>query len=128
MGVKVKVYGDFNKTDAYLNKASNISDYAKVKEIAKNGANKLSIASMRSNADQSVIFGWDYEIDYTPKGWRIIYTNSANQNGNNIVAIVDNGHATRDGRWVSGKKFLGKTTKEIYNDILDNTWEELHKL
>ena len=127
MPIKIKVKGTYDKTYKYFHTALTITSIQKLKIIAEKALEKLKDATPKdSNLTAN---SWGYEIIQNgSKGVSLYFTNSNIKNGVNIAIILDAGHATVDGRWVEGKKYLDKVTKEIYDDIMQETWEELKNL
>lgn len=127
MPIKIKVKGTYDKTYKYFNTALTITSIQKLKSIAEKALEKLKDATPKdSNLTAN---SWGYEIIQNgSKGVSLYFTNSNVKNGVNIAIILDAGHATVDGRWIEGKKYLDKVTKEIYDDIMQETWEELKNL
>ena len=127
MPIKIKVKGTYDKTYKYFHTALTITSIQKLKIIAEKALEKLKDATPKdSNLTAN---SWGYEIIQNgSKGVSLYFTNSNVKNGVNIAIILDAGHATVDGRWIEGKKYLDKVTKEIYDDIMQETWEELKNL
>ena len=127
MPIKIKVKGTYDKTYKYFHTALTITSIQKLKNIAEKALEKLKDATPKdSNLTAN---SWGYEIIQNGnKGVSLYFTNSNVKNGVNIAIILDAGHATVDGRWIEGKKYLDKVTKEIYDDIMQETWEELKNL
>ena len=127
MPIKIKVKGTYDKTYKYFHTALTITSIQKLKSIAEKALEKLKDATPKdSNLTAN---SWGYEIIQNGnKGASLYFTNSNVKNGVNIAIILDAGHATVDGRWIEGKKYLDKVTKEIYDDIMQETWEELKNL
>ena len=127
MPIKIKVKGTYDKTYKYFHTALTITSIQKLKSIAEKALKKLKDATPKdSNLTAN---SWGYEkIQNGNKGVSWYFTNSNVKNGVNIAIILDAGHATVDGRWIEGKKYLDKVTKEIYDDIMQETWEELKNL
>jgi len=127
MPIKIKVKGTYDKTYKYFHTALTITSIQKLKSIAEKALEKLKDATPKdSNLTAN---SWGYEIIQNGnKGVSLYFTNNNVKNGVNIAIILDAGHATVDGRWIEGKKYLDKVTKEIYDDIMQETWEELKNL
>ena len=127
MPIKIKVKGTYDKTYKYFHTALTITSIQKLKSIAEKALEKLKDATPKdSNLTAN---SWGYEIIQNGnKGISLYFTNSNVKNGVNIAIILDAGHATVDGRWIEGKKYLDKVTKEIYDDIMQETWGELKNL
>lgn len=124
MSIKITQKGSFDKTRQYLTSATKIINYDKLEQIAKEAVEKFKKAS----PSDDIARGWSHEIVQRKKGITLFFNNSENQNGVNIALIVDSGHASRSGQWVSGKNYLKEPTQEAYNKILKETWEELKAL
>lgn len=127
MPIKIKVKGTYDKTYKYFHTALTITSIQKLKIIAEKALEKLKDATPKDSS--LTANSWGYEIIQNgSKGVSLYFTNSNVKNGVNIAIILDAGHATVDGRWIEGKKYLDKVTKEIYDDIMQETWEELKNL
>lgn len=127
MPIKVKTKGNYDKTYKYFHAALTITSIEKLQQLAEKALDKLKAATPKdSNVTAN---SWGYEIRQNGnKGVSLYFTNSNVKNGINVAIILDAGHATVDGRWIQGKKYLDKVTKEIYDDIMKETWEELKNL
>ena len=127
MPIKIKVKGTYDKTYKYFHTALTITSIQKLKSIAEKALEKLKDATPKDSS--LTANSWGYEIIQNgSKGVSLYFTNSNVKNGVSIAIILDAGHATVDGRWIEGKKYLDKVTKEIYDDIMQETWEELKNL
>ena len=107
-----------------------VRDYIHVVDLAKGHLKALEKLKDATPKDSNLTANsWGYEIIQNGnKGVSLYFTNSNVKNGVNIAIILDSGHATVDGRWIEGKKYLDKVTKEIYDEIMQETWEELKNL
>lgn len=119
MGVKIKTKGSFKNTERYLElhqdsvfteqQIYQIADYAL--DLFKKNTPSSSGKTAKS---------WSYEIIKKNDKYSIIMHNLNIQNGYNIAILVDNGHATSSGRYVSGTHYIDQTIKDIskYIDTL----------
>jgi hypothetical protein len=126
MGIKIKSKGNFNSTDKYFYKAQHIMDKDKIEEIANSAVLKLKLATPISSPE--TLNGWGYSLVYNNSGFKLTFTNSNIQNGINVAILLNDGHATKEGTWISGLNYLPEVTREIYDDIMDKTWKELKNL
>lgn len=124
--LKSKGDGSFKKSKLYFVKVKKVVhiDDAKLKKIAEETVEKLKLVSPY----ESIAVGWSYEIKRDSIGLTLYFNNSYVENGANIALIVDIGHGTRGGKWVSGKNYIKEPIEEAYNKILNETWEELKSL
>lgn len=123
--IKVKRKGDFNRTKKYLGKALVAYDKAKLEKIAEKNLHILKEATPSNTG--TLANQWGYQIVKTDNGYGILYTNTDIQNGYNIAILVDRGHATRTGTWVSGKNYIDPAIRKTYEAIIKQTWEERNK-
>ena len=70
---------------------------------------------------------WEYTIERDNKGVIVNINNTNIQNGINIAVLLDIGHATKDGRYISGLHFINPIINYTFREIIDNTWKELNK-
>ena len=123
--IKVKRKGDFNRTKKYLGKALVAYDKAQLEKIAEKNLHILKEVTPSNTG--TLANQWGYQIVKTDNGYGILYTNTDIQNGYNIAILVDRGHATRTGTWVSGKNYIDPAIHKTYEAIMKQTWEERNK-
>lgn len=123
--IKFKQHGNWDKTSEYFKKCSVITDNNFLDKVASDGLEELKNATPKKTG--ILASDWGYELVRRGKGYGILYTNSNVVNGVNIAILVDSGHATKNGKWVSGQHFLDDAVKKIYEKIIEETWEELRK-
>lgn len=126
MDIYLKSKGSFTKSKMYFANAKIASkiDNKKVVKIVEETIEKLIEASPY----ESIALGWSYEIIQDKKGLKIYFNNSYVENGANIALIVDVGHASSSGKWVSGKNYIKEPVQEAYEKILNEAEEELKGL
>lgn len=116
MGIKVTSKGGFKNTEEYLqtHKKSIYTDdqIYSIAEKALELFNKNTPSSSGKTAES-----WSYEIKKHNGKYSIIMHNSNIQNGYSIAILVDEGHATQEGKYVSGAHYIDKTIKEIIKYI-----------
>jgi hypothetical protein len=121
MPIKTKINQNGNKTEKYLQKALTIMDLEKLKNIADESLKKF----IRSSPTEEIANSWSYEIVSKGNKVSLFFNNSCVKDGVNIAIIIDIGHGTKNGYWVSGQNYLSKPIKETYDRIINETWEEL---
>lgn len=116
MSIKVKTKGNFNNTETFLisHRTSLFTD-EDLFIIAEYGLQKFKDNTPSKSGKTSE--SWSYEIINTKKGRAIDYKNSNIQNGLNIAILVDTGHATAQGKWVSGTHYIDETIDDICSYI-----------
>lgn len=116
MGIKVKSKGDFKNTETFLlsHKESQFTE-DQIEDIAEE-----SVKLFRNNTPSKsgkTAESWRYEIKKINGEYVIDLHNDNIQNGFNIAILVDSGHATSDGHWVSGQHYIDQTIKDIFKYI-----------
>ena len=123
--INVKVTHRGNDTEDFLGKLVVGFDEKQITEIAEKGLEKFK---ENTPVDSGLTRdSWEYEIKKKKKKWIINYNNTNIQNGMNVALLIENGHATPSGKWISGKPYIEKTLKEIQEE-LDSRWEVLTKV
>lgn len=123
--IRFKQHGNWDKTTDYLNRTSMITDKVFLDKVATDGLEELRKATPKKTGILSS--DWGYELVRRGKGYGILYTNSNVVNGVNIAILVDNGHMSKTGTWVSGQHFLDDAIQKVYEKIMNEIWKELRK-
>lgn len=116
--------GDFNKTTKFLNAVSN-GKYleGKLHRFGQMGVEALSAATPVDTGKTAQ--SWNYDL--TIKGDSVVITwNNTNVNKYaNIAVLVDTGHATGNGGYVSGYHYIEPAINPIFKQIIDEVWKEV---
>lgn len=116
MSIRVKTIGSFKNTENYLLKhKKSMFTEEQIKEIAE-----YSLELFEKNTPTKsgkTAESWSYEIKEHNGKYVIDMHNSNIQNGYNIAILVDEGHALKTGRWVSGEHYIDQTIKDIFKYI-----------
>ena len=126
MSFSLKAKGTYKSTEKYLSDATRIANFDSVESIAKNTVQELVNATKEYS--ETISDSWSYKIYNTRNGIIVEFDNTDIQNGTNMAIILDEGHATSNGKWISGKNYLNPIMEKAYNDILNSTWKELKNL
>lgn len=124
MGITVSYTGDLKKTMRFLSSSKKIN--------MKNIVYFAELCIERLKEETPVKTGltrnsWEYTIEKNNKGVIININNTNIQNGINIAVLLDMGHATKDGQYISGLHFINPVINYTFREIIDNTWKELNK-
>lgn len=120
--------GDFEKTTNFLNRALH-HDYAKsFDKYAKRGVDALWAYTPRDTGKTAL--SWDYKITEDKAKHRIVieWTNSNMVEGVYqfpVALIIQRGHATESGVWVTGVDYINPALGPIFDDIANDAWKEV---
>ena len=115
--------GDFSKLDKFFNKLMN-RDYVNVLEkYGKEGVKALASATPRDTGVTAD--SWNYEIDHDSNSTTIAFTNSHINAGVNIAIILQYGHGTRNGGYVTGRDYINPAVLPVFDKMADEAWKEV---
>lgn len=124
--ITVRQKGSFSKTIRYMTrvkKAINISD---LDRFGKEGVAALASATPIDSGETAS--QWYYEIERGKESATISFNNSNIQNGVPIAIILQYGHATRNGGWVSGRDYINPAIQPVFDKIAEEAWKEVTRL
>jgi len=118
--------GNLDKTTNFLNKAKNINYRYILERYGQEGVNALSSATPIDSGLTSQ--SWSYTIKQNKTNYTISWCNSNVVDGVPIVVLIQYGHATKNGGYVSGRDFINPAIKPIFDKIAEEAWKEITKL
>ncbi|NCU31627.1 MAG: HK97 gp10 family phage protein [Candidatus Moranbacteria bacterium] len=124
--LKVKVKGNWDRTDRFFKKSVKITKIENIVFFAEKCIERLREETPKDSGVTAD--SWSYKIETVGKRKSLYILNSNIQNGIKIVLLIEFGHATPSGSWVEGKNFIAPATQDVYNEIINKTWKELKKL
>lgn len=125
-GITFRHKGDFSKTEKFFNTLLK-QDYLNILEqYGKAGVEALACATPKDSGITAA--SWHYEISHNRKEAVITFMNSNIQNGVNIAIILQYGHGTKNGGYVSGRDYINPAIQPIFDKIADTAWREVTSL
>lgn len=123
MGVTFTLAGNWDKTEAYLQKLGRGDMFDGLDALAKRGVTALASATPIDTG--MAASSWDYEIKKDRGGVTIAWTNSDTANGVPVVVMLQLGHGTGTGGYVQGKDFINPAIKPIFDQISKEVWKKV---
>lgn len=123
--IRVKCTGDFNNTIKFLERARKLSITDILNRYGKEGVKALSDATPKDTGNTSN--KWGYEITTGKNRHSITWTNDSINDGVPIVILIQYGHGTKNGGYVSGVDFINPAIRNVMNKIADSIWKEVTK-
>lgn len=123
--IKISVKGNFRNTERFLKNTENLDVEAILNEYGAMGVDALSAATpYRTGATAS---SWGYEIESNGNNKKIIWINDNVNKGVCIAVILQYGHGTRQGGYVTGIDYINPALRPIFQGIADDAWKEVTK-
>lgn len=123
--IRCIVKGDFKKTTGFLNKLKKLDLEHVLKKYAEEGVEALSSATPVRTGKTAA--SWSYEIVKEKDQISIYWRNSNLVNQVPIVLLLDMGHATQSGSFVSGRHFISPAIQPVFDQIAEAAWKEVMK-
>lgn len=113
--VSIKAKGNFKRTTKWLSKIDEFSPRAILEKYGETG-----VEALRDNTPKDsglTASSWYYMIKKTKTGYDLIWRNTNIVDGVNVALILQYGHATKSGTYVSGFDYINPTLKKVFTDI-----------
>ncbi len=124
MSMSIRVHGNYNDLERCLKRASKNSK--DISRFAKYGEMGLQALIDATPVDSGLTASsWGYSLSVNASGVRITWTNSNVVNHVPIAIILDVGHATKSGGYVSGKHFIDPALQPVFDKIAKEMRREL---
>lgn len=120
---RVKHKGDFKKTEKLLKKSFGSNYRAILDRYGRQGVAALASATPKDTGETAS--SWSYEIIQNKRGLSIVWNNSYINHGVNIAIILQYGHATRNGGYVTGIDYINPALKPIFDSMATAAWKEV---
>jgi hypothetical protein len=105
--------GTFKQTSAYLNRIANVAKVNKLDAIGKSGVDALAKATP---VDRGLTANsWAYRTVSNKAGVSVEWYNTNVVDGSVIAILIQYGHATGTGGYVSGIDYINPATKPIFD-------------
>ena len=121
--IKMGSKGDWKNTIKFLFKASRFDVNDILHYYGRRGVNALS---RNTPVDTGLTAGsWYYEVDKKKGRSTITWNNSHIVKGVPIAIILQYGHGTRNGGYVTGIDYINPALADIFKALADEAWREV---
>lgn len=125
MGIVFKHRGDFLKTETFLKRNR---DLRKVQQQVLDSFGKQGVEALKNatpvNTGETAS-SWYYEIEKDKEVLSLVFKNRHIVNGVNIAIILQYGHGTRNGGFVTGVDYINPALKPIFDRLTEDLWKEV---
>lgn len=123
--ISFKSNGNWKKTDNWMAKMSRGDFYKNLDTLATRGKNALSTATPVDSGKTAAL--WNYKIENKRGRVTITWYNDHVVNGVPIAIILQYGHGTGTGGYVSGRDYINPAIQPVMDKIADQIWKEVTK-
>lgn len=121
MTISFDASGDFKNTERFLGKVTKVNLLPALRSLAMAGVRALASATPVESGVTAA--SWGYEISVSGGSSTITWTNSHQNGGVNIAIILQYGHGTGTGGWVSGRQYINRAIQPIMDQIAEDIWK-----
>lgn len=123
MGIFFKTRQEGSKTEDFIKRIQQLHIEEILRKYGEIGVQALRSATpIDSGLTAS---SWGYEIEKNGDTWSIHWTNSNINEGVNIAVILQYGHGTGTGGYVSGQDYINPAMAPIFEQIANDAWKEV---
>lgn len=121
--IEFKCTGDLKKTSGFLKEIKKFGIDSVLDKYGQRGVEALAAATPKDTGKTAS--SWSYEITKNKDSTTITWKNSNVNNGVNIAILLQYGHGTGTGGWVEGVDYINPALKPIFQQMVDDAWEEI---
>lgn len=121
--IKFTVSGNTDKTRKFLRAAQKGDFFSGLDALGRRG-----VAALQANTPASTgltAASWSYEIKQEKGRVSIYWLNSNRQNGVNVAILLQYGHGTGTGGYVTGQDYINPAIKPIFDEIANEVWKKV---
>ena len=116
-------HGDWSKTFKFLHKASNLKIKRILDKYGQMGVEALQDATpVRTGLTAQ---SWSYSLSEGGERYEIQFSNSNVNKGVNIALIIQLGHGTGTGGYVSGIDYINPAIEPVFKEMADAVFKEV---
>lgn len=121
--IKVSSKKGWNKTEKFLEKSLGEDWTSVLEKYGAQGVQALSSATPVNSGKTAS--SWDYEVVKEKGKIKVIWNNTNINNGVSIALILQYGHGTGTGGYVSGRDYINPALQPIFDAMADAAWKEV---
>lgn len=115
--------GDFNNTEKFLKALESGKIFDKFDQYGQMGVEALAAATPKRTGKTAA--SWSYEIEKGGGKTTIHWRNTNENGGENIAMLIQYGHGTGRGVYVTGRDYINPAMRNVFQQIADQVWEEV---
>jgi len=123
--LRIKAHGDFKHINTFFQRIKELFKSGILNKYGEQGVEALKEATPVDTGETAA--SWSYRIEHHNRGSSIIWENSNIENGACVALLIQYGHATRSGTYVSGIDYINPALRPVFDRMADELWGEVTK-
>lgn len=125
MSITIESTGDWQPTRNWLARMAKLDLALVLNSFGAEGVKALQAATPTASGVTQK--SWNYHVTRNGNNWCIDWTNSNVNKGVNIAVILQYGHGTRNGGYVTGRDYINPAIRPVFDKIAKQAWREVTK-
>jgi len=125
---KLKIKGDWKKTERFLQNAQKLEQRHRAILEKYGNAGVLALSNATPVDSGLTAYSWDYTLESSSSGLKVIWHNRNVVNGVNIALIIQYGHGTGTGGYVQGRDYINPVMQAVFDKMAEDLWKEVTSL
>lgn len=121
--IRVSSVGSFKKTRGFLDRMRNGDIYRGLEPYGQRGVRALADATPKRTGETAA--GWTYGIERSRNGVTIFWDNTNVNLGSKIAILIQYGHGTGTGGYVSGIDYINPALGPVFDEIAQDVWKKV---
>ena len=125
--IKVTTRGSFAKSQAFLQRMQRREQFRALEKYGPMGV--AALKTFTPTASSETADSWYYQVVSRPGYFAIHWLNANVEDPGQIpvAAIIQYGHATRNGGYVQGIDYINPAMRPIFDAMVSDMWKEVTK-
>jgi len=123
MRIRIKQKGSFKKTEAFLENAVDFDILEVLHRYGQEGTLALALATPVDTG--LTASSWEYNVRKKGVSYFLEWSNTNEVSGVLIAVLLQYGHATKNGGYVTGIDYINPTMRPIFETIANEAWKEV---
>ena len=115
--------GSFKNSMTWLEDMKKGRMFDDLDRIAREGVDLLARATPIDSGKAAS--EWDYDIKKGKGAYSVHWTNTDIEDGVNVIILLQYGHGTGTGGYVSGRDFVNPVMRPIFDKMTDAMWKRV---
>lgn len=121
--VSITCKGDFKKAETWMQQILEVVNLSILDKYGKLGVRELKHATPRDTGKTAN--SWTYDIVFSEGKATIIWSNKNVVDHQNIALLIQYGHGTKSGTYVTGVDYINPALKPVFDSLAAEAWAEV---